>query len=142
MKRTFTNLSVDTLLLMVLLAEAFTGILLHRFPAGLAGATVLGLTRYSWGAIHWAASVLFVVLIIAHLVLHRGWMAATMRKYFRMESLVLLVVMAVISAFILLAPFYLTRDLRDRRGVGETPAEVTPAQSNVQEDRLAVTNTP
>jgi hypothetical protein len=61
--------------------------------------------------------VLFVVLIIAHLALHWGWMAATTRKYFRMKSPALLVAMVVISAFILLAPFYLTRDLRDRRGV-------------------------
>jgi hypothetical protein len=123
MKKVIKNFSMDILLFVVLMSQAFTGILLHRFPPGLADTTVLGLTRYTWGTLHWVVSLLFIIVIITHLVLHWGWMKATTQKYFRMTSKVLLGFLAVLSVFIFLMPFYLTRDFRDRNDVGDAYVE-------------------
>jgi len=114
MKKVVTNFFMDILLFVVLMSQAFTGILLHRFPPELADATVLGLTRYTWGTIHWSASILFVLVIIAHLVLHWGWVKATTLKYFKMRSKVLQASTVIILLFVLLTPYYVTRDLPDR----------------------------
>jgi len=114
MKKVVTNFFMDILLFVVLMSQAFTVILLHRFPPELADATVLGLTRYTWGTIHWSASILFVLVIIAHLVLHWGWVKATTLKYFKMRSKVLQASTVIILLFVLLTPYYVTRDLPDR----------------------------
>ena len=114
MKKVTTNFFMDILLFVVLMSQAFTGILLHRFPPELADTTVLGLTRYTWGTIHWSASILFVLVIITHLVLHWGWMKATTLKYIRMRSKVLLASMVVVFLFMFLAPYYVTRYLPNR----------------------------
>ena len=47
MKRVITNYIMDIFLFLVLLSQAFTGILLHCFPPELADVTVLSLTRYT-----------------------------------------------------------------------------------------------
>ena len=110
MKRVTTNFIMDIFLFIVMMSQAFTGILLHRFPSELVDATVLSLTRYTWGTLHWAASLLFLMVIITHLVLHWGWMTATTQKYIRMTSKALLGLLVILSVFILLMPFYLTTE--------------------------------
>ena len=108
------NLFMDILLFVVLMSQVFTGILLHRFPPELTDTTVLGLTRYTWGTLHWSVSILFVLVIITHLVLHWGWLKATTVKHIRMRPKVLLATMVVVFLFVFLAPYYVTRDLPDR----------------------------
>ena len=105
---------MDTLLILVLMSQVFTGILLHRFPPELAGATVLGLTRYNWGAIHWTVSILFALVVIIHLVLHWGWVKATTLKYIRMRSKVILALTIIAFLFMFLMPYYITSSLPDR----------------------------
>jgi hypothetical protein len=113
-KKVITNFFMDILLLVVLMSQTFTGILLHRIPPELADTTVLGITRYTWGTIHWSVSVLFVSVIITHLVLHWGWVKATTLKYIRMRSKILLTATVAIFVFMFLTPYYVTRDLPDR----------------------------
>ena len=108
------NFFMDTLLILVLMSQVFTGILLHRFPLEMADVIVLGLTRYTWGTIHWTVSILFALVVIIHLVLHWGWVKATTLKYIRMRSKVLLAIMVVVFVFIFLMPYYLTSGLPDR----------------------------
>ena len=120
MKKKITNFGMDILLFAVLVSQAFTGALLHRFPPELANTTVLGITRYTWGTIHWVVSLMFVIVIITHLVLHWGWMRATTQKYFRMSSKALLALLIVLSVLFLLTPFYLTRDFPDREEISDT----------------------
>ena len=117
MKKSITNFGMDILLFAVLVSQAFTGALLHRFPPELANTTLLGLNRYTWGTIHWVVSLMFVMVIITHLVLHWGWIKATTQRYFKMSSKALLALLIVLSVLFLLTPFYLTRDFPDREEV-------------------------
>lgn len=114
MKKVITNYCMDTLLFAVLASQVFTGILLHRFPPELTDKTILGLTRYTWGSLHWSVSILFALVIIIHLVLHWGWMKATTLKYIRVRSKVLLATTVLVFLFVFLTPYYLTIDLPDR----------------------------
>ena len=114
MKKVITNFLMDILLFVVLISQSFTGILLHRFPPELADTTVLGLTRYTWGTIHWSVSILFVLIVITHLFLHWGWVKATTLKYIRMKSKILLATMVVVFLFMFLTPYYVTRDLPNK----------------------------
>ena len=114
MKKIITNFFMDILLFVVLISQVFTGILLHRFPPELANTTVLGLTRYTWGTVHWSVSILFVLVIITHLVLHWGWVKTTTLKYFKMRSKVLQASTVIILLFVFLTPYYVTRNLPDR----------------------------
>ena len=114
MKKTITNFFMDMLLFVALMSQVFTGILLHRFPSELASTTVLGLTRYTWGTVHWSASVVFVLVIITHLALHWGWVKATTLKYIRMRSKVLLASTVVVFVFMVFTPYYVTKDFPGR----------------------------
>ena len=114
MKKVITNYCMDTLLFAVLASQVFTGILLHRFPPELTDKTILGLTRYAWGSLHWSVSILFVLVIITHLVLHWGWVKATTLKYVRVRSKILLAVASLVFIFAFFTPYYLTRNLPDR----------------------------
>lgn len=138
MKKVITNFLMDILLFVVLMSQAFTGILLHRFPPELADQTILGITRYSWGTFHWVASLLFVIVIITHLILHWGWMTATTQKYFRMTSKALLGFLIILSVFILLTPFYLTRDYPDRKDARGTSVEWSSLDTAIQKVELPV----
>jgi hypothetical protein len=140
MKRVTTNFIIDIFLFIGLMSQAFTGILLYRFPSQLVDATVLGLTRYTWGTLHWVGSVLFLFAIITHLILHWGWMTATTRKYFRMTSKALLVFLTIISVFILLTPFYLTTDFPARKDIRETPIEWSSLNTAIEKGELKIVN--
>ncbi|MDZ7260688.1 MAG: DUF4405 domain-containing protein [candidate division KSB1 bacterium] len=142
MKKVATNFFMDILLFVVLMSQAFTGILLHRFPPELADTTILGITRYTWRTLHWVASLFFVIVIITHLVLHWGWMTVTTQKYFRMTSKALLGFLVVLSVFILLAPFYLTRDFPDRKGVRDTGIESSFPETVAQKDEFTIMQVP
>jgi hypothetical protein len=106
---------MDTLLFAVFASQVFTGILLHRFPPELTDTTILGLTRYTWGTLHWLASILFISVIITHLVLHWSWVKATALKYIRVRSKVLLATTVVVLLFAVFTPYYVTRELPARR---------------------------
>ena len=114
MKKVMMNFFMDTLLIVVLMSQVFTGIILHRSPSELADTTVLALTRYTWGAIHWTVSILFTLVVIIHLVLHWGWVKATTLKYTRMRSKVLLALTIIVFPFMFLMPYYITSSLPDR----------------------------
>lgn len=139
MKKTNTNFFMDILLFVVLMSQVFTGILLHRFPPELVDTTVLGLTRYTWGTIHWSVSILFVLVIITHLVLHWGWIKATTLKYIRMKSKVLLASTVVVFLLMFFTPYYVTKDLPDREDVRNTYMQATSQEVVVQEGELDVT---
>ena len=139
MKKVTTNFFMDILLFGVLMSQVFTGILLHRFPSELANSTVLGITRYTWGTIHWSVSILFVLVIITHLVLHWGWVKTTTLKYIRMRSKVLLASTVVVFLFMFFTPYYVTRDFPDREDVKNTYIQTISQEVVVQEGELDVT---
>ncbi len=119
MKKITANFIANIILFVILMGQIFTGILLHRFSHAAADAAILGLTHYTWGCLHWAASVLFMIVILTHLILHWGWIKAAAQKYFRMASKVMLAIITILFLASVFAPFYLTGDLvggRDNRG--------------------------
>ena len=129
MKKVITNFFMDIILFLVLMIQAFTGIILHRFPPELADTTVLGLTRYTWGTIHWLVCILFVLVIVTHLTLHWGWVKAMTLKYIRINSKVLLVSMVVVFLFMFLMPYCVTRDIPSRSDFNASYQKTTYEES-------------
>ena len=138
MKKVITNFIMDILLFVVLMSQAFTGILLHRFPPELADTTVLGLTRYTWGTIHWSVSILFALIAITHLVLHWGWVKAMTLRYVRMRSRVLLASTVAVFLLMFLTPYYLTRDLPDRENI-KNYTQTSCQEAVIQDGGLNIT---
>jgi len=136
MKKVLTNFFMDILLFLALMSQIFTGILLHRFPSELADTTVLGLTRYTWGTIHWLVCILFVLIIITHLILHWAWVKATALKYIRMRSKVLLATTIVALLFAFFMPYYITRDLPDRSDFSASYQKTTYEESILIKNEL------
>jgi len=88
MKRTTLNYIVDFLALIDLLFLTCTGIIIkYILPPGTGGRgqelhggqgaghakALLSLTRHQWGSIHFYISVIFIVLVLLHLILHWTW---------------------------------------------------------------------
>jgi hypothetical protein len=128
-KKVIINYCMDTLLFAVIASQAFTGILLHRFPPELTDTTILGLTRYTWGTLHWLASLLFILVVIIHLVLHWSWVKATALKYIRIRSKVLMAVTVFVLLFAVFTPYYVTRQLPARRDFSAAYQKTTYEES-------------
>jgi hypothetical protein len=129
MKKVITNYCMDTLLFAVLVSQVFAGILLHRFPPELTDTTILGFTRYTWGTLHWLASILFILVVIIHIVLHWTWVKATALKYIRIRSKILLATTAVVLLFAVFTPYYVTRELPARRDFSASYQKTTCEES-------------
>lgn len=115
MKKATTNFWINILSLVSFIGVIFTGVLLHRFPPELKEGTVLGLTRYDWGSIHWILALSFFTIIIVHLVLHWNWAKGSFKKYLRVGPVILITVTVITIFFGLLAPAYLTKDFPSRK---------------------------
>ena len=80
MKRSNLNLIIDILLLLLFAAVSGIGILMkYIMPSNFSirheGATsyasdVLGMNRHEWGYIHWILSLLLLLFILIHIILH------------------------------------------------------------------------
>ena len=138
MKKVITNFFMDILLFAVLMSQVFTGILLHRFPPELAETTVFGLTRYTWGTVHWSISILFALIVITHLILHWGWVKATTLRYVRMRSRVLLASMIILFLLVFLTPYYVTRDFPDRENINNY-MQSSYQEAVIQDEGLNIT---
>jgi uncharacterized membrane protein (UPF0182 family) len=143
MKKTATNFSMDILLFIVLLSQSFTGIILHRVPSELSDNTVLGLTRYTWGTLHWVVSLLFVVVILAHIILHWSWMKSTTKKFFKIPSFAFTILLFAIVIVALLTPFCITNDFPDRDNgkAAYSTADLQETAINLEEVSLGPAST-
>ncbi len=98
MKRTTLNFIVDLFSLISLLGLIFTGFIIKNIlPPGTGGRgqvihgglgaghvkALLSMTRLEWGDIHFIISVVFVVLMLVHLVLHWTWIKCYFKSLFR-----------------------------------------------------------
>ena len=120
MKKTTMNFWTDTIILIDFIGLISSGVLLHRFPPELKGGTILGLTRYDWGSIHWVLALSFFIIIIAHLVLHWNWAKSSFKKYLKVGPKTLIAVTVIAIFFGLLAPAYLTKDFPSRKDFKKT----------------------
>ena len=127
MRKNTINFWTNILTFINFIFVIFTGILLREFPAELSGATLLGAVRKDWVDLHWMLSLLLLLFIFAHLVLHWGWAKGSFRKYLRVgpRALAITATLMVLVAAIV-APVYLTKDLPNRKDVQATYSKTGP----------------
>ncbi len=98
MKRNTLNFIVDLLSFILLIGLAVTGIIIKVvLPPGSGGhgrelhggrggehiKTLLSMSRHDWGDIHFYLSVVFVILMIMHIILHFKWITGYVKSLFR-----------------------------------------------------------
>lgn len=139
MKKATTNFWINILSLVSFISVIFTGVLLHRFSPELNGSTVLGLTRYDWGSVHWILALSFFIIIIVHLVLHWNWAKGSFKKYLRMGPKALVTVTVITIFFGLLVPAYLTKDFPSRKDFKDTYSSTSSLEVENKEGVTAMT---
>ena len=73
-------------------------------------------------------SLIFIILIFAHLILHWNWAKVSFNKYLRMKPKTLIIIVIVLTIFIgilILIPTYLTRDFPDRKDFKDSYPKVS-----------------
>jgi len=126
MKKNIMNFWMNILIFVNFFGIIFTGVLLFRFPYEASERTILGITRYDWGDIHWVLSLIFIILIFAHLALHWNWAKVSFNKYLKMKPKTLVIIVMVVTIFIgILVPAYLTKDFPDRKDFKDSYPKVS-----------------
>ncbi len=126
MKKNIMNFWTNILIFVNFFGVIFTGVLLFRFPYEVSERTILGVTRYDWGDIHWMLSLIFIILIFAHLILHWNWAKVSFNKYLRMNPKTLVIIVIVVTIFIgIFVPTYLTRDFPNRKDFKDSYPKVS-----------------
>ena len=110
MEKNRINFWVDAAIFILFIVLVFSGFLLHLHPFGGGGGSILTLTGQDWKGLHMLTAQVFLILVIAHLVLHRSWGGTCGKKYTGIGPRVL----GAITGFLLLAavcvPFFLVGD--------------------------------
>jgi len=90
MTRTAFNFLIDTLLLVLIVSLAATGLLLrYVLPPGSRGGSDLSLwgwTRHEWGDLHFWIALALAALLVLHVALHWSWVCATVEHWLRRKS--------------------------------------------------------
>lgn len=115
--RSFINIVVDIVLLLLLIAISSTGMIMkYTMPSGYAvrhegarsyASDVLGLGRHGWGNVHWVLSVLFLLFLVLHIILHWKMIVAIVKRMVPNNTMrrTLWFILVVISAALLIFPF-------------------------------------
>lgn len=101
-RRTTANFIVDLISFIDLLGLACTGFIIkYILPPGSGGGhgygyrggrgagevkALLSMTRHEWGDIHFYMSVVFIVLMLVHLVLHWTWIKCYFKSLFGLSK--------------------------------------------------------
>ena len=100
MKRSLVNFIIDLISFINLIGLAFTGFVLksphrpgglrHQFRGGHDGAEQISdfwsMTRLEWGSIHFYLAVAFIILMIAHIIMHWDWIKNCFKSHFGFSS--------------------------------------------------------
>jgi hypothetical protein len=118
MKRSTINFWTNIVTFINFIFVIFTGVLLREFPAELSGTTLLGAVRKDWVDLHWTLSLLLLLFIFAHLLLHWGWAKGSFKRYLRVGPRALAITATLIILLAAIgAPVYLTKNLPNRKDV-------------------------
>jgi hypothetical protein len=129
MKKNIMNFWMDILIFVNFFGVIFTGVLLFRFPYEASERTILGITRYDWGDMHWMLSFIFIILICAHLVLHWNWAKVSFNKYLKMKPKTIVIVVTVVTVLIsILVPAYLTKDFPNRKNFRDSYPKISSVE--------------
>jgi hypothetical protein len=88
MRRATVNFIVDAIAFLAFVCLTVTGFVIKYAPHGRPGGGLgqsenwLGVPHHAWGEIHFVASVVFVVLILVHIVLHWTWIKGYIKSMF------------------------------------------------------------
>ena len=147
MSKNKLNLLVDVLGYLCMMALASTGlILLYRLPPGTGGRhsgepalTLLGLGRHDWGDIHFYIAVALVLLVVIHIALHWKWVKNTLGSLLAHRGeqkpgtgprgAISLVVLGLVGACIIAAPWLLAVKQGGRAGLSGRSAPATEPQA-------------
>jgi LysM repeat protein len=116
------NLSIDIIMFMLLIPVAGIGFLMkYVIVSGterniIYGNNVdlefIGLTRHQWGAIHLTLSIIFLILLFLHIILHWKLILSVSRQMVQIKAIRLSVTifLALFCLIILFSPFFITPD--------------------------------
>lgn len=136
MTRNRAHLLVNVAAWLVFAALASTGFLMaYRLPPGNCSNCMMGLSRHEWGDLHFYLALAFLSLMVVHLLLNWKWVSVTFSGLFcgrnpdgtgrGFGGTLLLLVLGVVTALVLVAPWMFGVDSRGRgggRGRGSVPA--------------------
>lgn len=117
MKKSYINLIIDIILLLLLAAISGIGILIkYIMPSNYSvcredvtsyASDIMGMNRHEWGYIHWILGLFFLFFILLHIALHWKMIISTFNRMIPNRAIcniVCVVILALVVLFIVL-PF-------------------------------------
>lgn len=111
MKKLNLNFIVNSVIFLLFLQMVSTGFLLYLFPRRTGDITALGLSRHEWGDIHIVISLLFLIFIGIHIVIHYNWEKAIARRFLKIGAKPFIISTLILFILTLAVPYLITRDL-------------------------------
>ena len=111
MKKLNLNFIVNSVIFLLFLPIVSTGLLLYLFPRRIGDITALGLSRHEWGDIHLVISLLFLIFIGIHLVIHYNWAKAVTRRFLKIGIKPLVISTLILFILTFATPYLITKDL-------------------------------
>jgi Domain of unknown function (DUF4405) len=111
MKKLNLNFIVNSTIFLLFLPMVSTGFLLYLFPRRIGDITTLGLSRHEWGDIHLVISLLFLIFIGIHLVIHYNWEKAIAQRFLKIGTKPLVISTLILFALTFAIPYLITKDL-------------------------------
>ncbi len=74
----------------------------------------LGLNRHDWGAVHFWAGLIFILLLIVHIILHWRMIGCIFRRMFEksLTRWILIMLVGIVPLLFVAAPLFITPDVR------------------------------
>jgi fucose 4-O-acetylase-like acetyltransferase len=105
MRKPEVNLVIDIFAFVSFLTLVSTGILMYLvLPPGSGKLAVWGMTRHTWGDVHFWVAVLFLILITLHLIFHWKWIRCMFKeKIIKNNTSLMRTWLFIVAAILLLA---------------------------------------
>ena len=83
------NYWIDLILIILFLISAISGFIIWIFPHGPHSSMIkfLGILKYQWKILHAWISLLFIIFVLIHLILHWKWLLQMTKKIFTKKSI-------------------------------------------------------
>lgn len=105
MRKSEVNFVIDFFALVLFISLVSTGILMYwLLPPGSGKLAIWGMTRHTWGDIHFWVGAVFLILIALHFILHWKWIVCMVKeKIIKKDGGKVRTWSVIIAAIILLA---------------------------------------
>jgi hypothetical protein len=143
------NLCIDIILLLLMMSIAGLGFLMkyvllsgdqrNLVYGQKVDLSFWGLTRHQWGDIHLILSVIFLLLLLIHIILHWKMIVCVFQRMIPYKSMRIYITVALTSIGLLLflLPFFIQPDISQRVSVLQNPEN-----RNKQHQNISVNNYP